>query len=87
MDWLGLGLLALSLVLILTTGWSTWAVLLGACTLGAAAGVAAGTFDLRTLSSLGARITGLLDNDLLQALALYGLVGALLIRLDLADAT
>lgn len=87
MDWLGLGLLALSLAAILTTGWSTWAVLLGACTLGAAAGVAAGTFDLRTLSSLGARVTGLLDNDLLQALALYGLVGALLIRLDLADAT
>lgn len=84
MAWLGLALLALALALMMTTGWPTYAVLLGVCTLGALAGLALGAFDLALLQNLPWRIVGLLEHDLLQALALYALVGALLHRLALA---
>jgi TRAP-type mannitol/chloroaromatic compound transport system permease large subunit len=85
MAWLGLALLALALALMMTTGWPTYAVLLGVCTLGAAAGLALGAFDAALLQNLPWRIVGLLEHDLLQALALYALVGALLNRLALAE--
>ncbi|MFS2099084.1 TRAP transporter large permease subunit [Variovorax sp. Varisp85] len=85
MAWLGLALLALALALMMTTGWPTYAVLLGVCTLGAAAGLALGAFDVALLQNLPWRIVGLLEHDLLQALALYALVGALLNRLALAE--
>jgi len=85
MAWLGLALLALALALMMTTGWPTYAVLLGVCTLGAAAGLASGAFDVALLQNLPWRIVGLLEHDLLQALALYALVGALLNRLALAE--
>lgn len=84
MPWLGLALLALALALMMTTGWPTYAVLLGVCTLGALAGLALGAFDVALLQNLPWRIVGLLEHDLLQALALYALVGALLNRLALA---
>ncbi|MET3390931.1 TRAP-type mannitol/chloroaromatic compound transport system permease large subunit [Variovorax sp. 1140] len=84
MPWLGLALLALALALMMTTGWPTYAVLLGTCTIGALAGLALGAFDLALLQNLPWRIVGLLEHDLLQALALYALVGALLNRLALA---
>ena len=84
MPWLGLALLALALALMMTTGWPTYAVLLGTCTVGALAGLALGAFDLALLQNLPWRIVGLLEHDLLQALALYALVGALLNRLALA---
>lgn len=85
MAWTGLALLALALVLMMATGWPTYAVLLGVCSLGAVAGLALGAFDLALLQNLPWRIVGLLEHDLLQALALYGLVGALLNRLALAE--
>jgi TRAP-type mannitol/chloroaromatic compound transport system permease large subunit len=86
MGWIGLALLALALLLMLVTGWATYAVLLGVCTLGALLGLALGSFDAALLGSLPGRVIGLLEHDLLQALALYALVGALLQRLSLADA-
>lgn len=83
--WAGLALLALALVLMMSTGWATYAVLLGVSTLGAALGLATGLIDFAVLGSLPGRIIGLLEHDLLQALALYALVGALLHRMELAD--
>lgn len=85
MGWFGLALLVLALGLMTTTGWPTYAVLLGVSTLGALVAVTAGSMDGAVLGSLPGRILGLLDRDLLQALALYALVGALLNHLALAD--
>lgn len=85
MGWFGLLLLALTLALMMSTGWPTYAVLLGVCTLGALGGAAAGGFDLALLGTLPSRVVGLLEHDLLQALALYALVGALLSHLAVAD--
>ncbi|MBB3181432.1 TRAP transporter large permease subunit [Variovorax sp. Sphag1AA] len=85
MGWFGLALLLLALVLMMTTGWPTYAVLLGVCSAGTLAGLASGAIDAAVLGTLPTRIVGLLDRDLLQALALYALVGALLNRLMLAD--
>ena len=83
MGWIGLALLLLSLALMLGSGWPTYAVLLGVSALGAALGLAVGAFDAAVLGSLPARVLGLLEHDLLQALALYALVGALLNQLAL----
>jgi TRAP-type mannitol/chloroaromatic compound transport system permease large subunit len=83
--WLGLALLAVALALMMSTGWPTYAVLLGVSTLGAVTGLALGAFDMALLQNLPWRIVGLLEHDLLQALALYALVGALLNRLALAQ--
>lgn len=85
MGYVGLFLLGLALLLMTSTGWPTWVVLVGVSTLGALGGIAAGAFDAALLGSLPARIVGLLEQDLLQALALYALVGALLHHLALAD--
>ena len=85
MAWFGVVLLVLALVLMMSTGWPTFAVLLGVCSVGAVAGLAGGSFDAALLGSLPGRILGLLEHDLLQALALYALVGALLHRLAIAD--
>lgn len=86
MSWAGPALLALALALMLGSGWPSYAALLGVALLGAAGGLATGSFDTRTLAALTQRIVGLLENDLLQALALYALVGALLGRLAIAPA-
>ncbi|MFI4929270.1 MAG: TRAP transporter large permease subunit [Burkholderiales bacterium] len=80
----GLLLLALALALMLSTGWPTYLVLLGVCSIGALAGLAGGAIEPHMLAGLPGRVIGLLNHDLLQALVIYGLVGALLIRLDLA---
>ncbi|MGJ7509771.1 TRAP transporter large permease subunit [Variovorax sp. GT1P44] len=85
MGWFGLALLALALALMMTTGWPTYAVLLGVCSAGTLAALASGAVDTAVLGALPTRIVGLLDRDLLQALALYALVGALLNRLTIAD--
>lgn len=83
MSAMGLLLLGLALVLMMTTGWATYAVLLAVSTLGALAGLALGAFDIAVLRSLPERIVGLLEHDLLQALVLYAVVGALLNHLAL----
>jgi len=85
LGWLGLGLLGLALVLMLTTGWPSYAVLLGLTGAGALFGLASGSVDLSLLALLPARVIGLLEQDLLQAIALYALVGALLARMAIAD--
>eukprot|EP01030_Chromulinospumella_sphaerica_P004628 gene4628-4531_t len=85
MNAIGLLLLVLALVLMMTTGWATYAVLLGVSTLGAVAGLALGAFDGAVLRSLPERVVGLLEHDLLQALVLYAVVGALLNHLALVN--
>jgi tripartite ATP-independent transporter DctM subunit len=48
-------------------------------------GVATGSLDYPLLTALPLRITGLMETDILQALPLYVLMGALLDRLPLAE--
>ena len=80
----GLAMLACALALMVASGLPAYAVLLAVAALFAAGGVLAGAFDLGLLGALTPRLVGLLENDLLQALPLYALVGALLNRLPLA---
>ena len=85
MSWLGLAMFVVAIALMVTTGLPVYAVLLGTASVGAALGVAIGAFDARLLGALPPRIVGLLEHDLLQALPLYALIGALLHRLPLAS--
>ena len=71
---------------ILLTGLPAYIVLLAASVIGAVAGLGGGVLTTDLLGALGPRLINLLENDLLQALPLYLLVGALLIRLPVADA-
>jgi TRAP-type mannitol/chloroaromatic compound transport system permease large subunit len=61
-----------------------FAILLGVAAVFAALGVGLGVVDTALLGALGPRLVGLLEHDLLQALALYAFIGALLNRLPLA---
>ncbi len=70
--------LACSLAVMVLTGWPTYAVLMAVSCLTAAVGVAVGSIDAGLLLALPARVVGLLEHDLLQAVALYAFVGALL---------
>jgi tripartite ATP-independent transporter DctM subunit len=82
-DWLGLALIpAIGLGLILT-GLPAFVVLIGVASLGALAAGAGGNGAF--LTALPSRLINLLENDLLQALPLFVLMGALLNRLPLAD--
>jgi len=74
-----------AIALTVATGLPVYAVLLGTASVGAVLGIAIGAIDARLLGALPARIVGLLEHDLLQALPLYALVGALLHRLPLAS--
>jgi tripartite ATP-independent transporter DctM subunit len=85
MTLLGLGLLLAVAILIPVTGLPAFLVLLFAAVVGAIAGVATDTIPGNLLAALPSRITNLLENDLLQALPLYVLVGALMNRLQVAD--
>src|SRR5438045_4322803 len=80
----GLWMLAAAAVLMLATGLPAWVVLTGVALAFSAAGIAWGAFAPGLLAALDARLVGLLENDLLQALPLYVLMGALLNRLPLA---
>ena len=82
----GLGLLFLVALGIVFTGLPAFVVLIGAATLGAAFGVASGTVPISLLSALSTRLVSLFENDLLQALPLYVMMGLLLDRLPVADA-
>jgi TRAP-type mannitol/chloroaromatic compound transport system permease large subunit len=79
----GLALFVVVAVLVALTGQPVFVVLLFASALGAVAGVASGDVPLALLGALPGRIVGLLENDLLQAVPLFVLVGALLDRLNL----
>ena len=85
MSAVGLLLLACALVLMMTTGWATYTVLLAVSSAGALLGLALGAFDAAVLRTVPERLVGLLEHDLLQALVLYAVVGALLHRLALID--
>ena len=82
----GLWMLLTLGVLIVVTGLPVWALLIGTASLFAMLGLAAGVIDVNVLAVLPARLVGLLEHDLLQALPLYVLVGVLLQRLTVADA-
>src|SRR5260370_33738977 len=86
MEWLGLGLLILVGVGNVSTGLPTAIVLITVATLGVVIAVASGTVPLALLGALPLRVISLLDNDLLQALPLYVVMGLLLDRLPVADA-
>ncbi|MBF9234116.1 TRAP transporter large permease subunit [Microvirga alba] len=83
MAWVGLALLPLIGLALILTGLPAFIVLIGASGLGALAAAWSGSGGL--LSALPARLTNLFENDLLQALPLFVLMGALLNRLPLAD--
>ncbi len=84
MSWIGLALFVVAIALMVTTGLPAYAVLLATASVGAALGIALGTFEWPILGALPARVVGLLEHDLLQSLPLYALIGALLNRLPLA---
>ncbi len=86
MDWLGVGLLLLVPVGLILTGLPAIVVILSAAALGAAALGFGGDEGFSLLTALPNRVVALLENDLLQALPLYVLMGALLNRLPVADA-
>jgi tripartite ATP-independent transporter DctM subunit len=82
----GLILLALVAGVVMTTGVPAYVALLLAAVVGALTGLASGAVTLDLLGALPGRLINLLENDLLQALPLYLLMGALLNRLGLAEA-
>jgi len=86
MAWFGFALLAMVGVGIVATGLPAAVVLVAMATFGAAVGVAAGAIDAATLWALPSRLINLLENDVLQALPLYVMMGLLLDRLPVADA-
>ncbi|MFO1325003.1 MAG: TRAP transporter large permease subunit [Burkholderiales bacterium] len=76
-------LVAVALVLVVT-GLPSWLVLTGVAMVFAAGGAAGGLIPPSLLTALPGRLLGLLENDLLQALPLFVLMGVLLDRLPLA---
>ena len=85
MDTAGLWMLGMVAVMMIATGLPAWVLLIGVALVFAVAGIGAGVFSLPLLSALPSRLLGLLENDLLQALPLYVLMGALLNRLPVAE--
>jgi TRAP-type mannitol/chloroaromatic compound transport system permease large subunit len=86
MNTVGLWMLLALAVASLATPLPFWALLLGASSAFAVFGIVAGAFDASVLAAIPIRVSGLLENDLLQALPLYVFVGVLLQRLHFADA-
>jgi tripartite ATP-independent transporter DctM subunit len=85
MESAGLWMLVAVAAAMLATGLPSWIVLTAVAGLFALGGVAAGLFPAALVSALPSRLLGLLESDLLQALPLYVLMGALINRLPLAD--
>jgi tripartite ATP-independent transporter DctM subunit len=85
MEIAGVAMLAVVAVLLVVTGLPAWIVLIGVSLAFAAGGIASGAFDAALFAAIPARLVGLLENDLLQALPLYVLVGVLINRTPLAD--
>jgi tripartite ATP-independent transporter DctM subunit len=84
--WIGLALLVLVGAGIVLTGLPAFVVLIAVASFGAIAGLATGAVPYSLLTALPGRLLNLLDNDLLQALPLYVLMGLLLDRLPIAQA-
>jgi tripartite ATP-independent transporter DctM subunit len=85
METAGVWMLLAVAVLMVATGLPAWIVLIGVALVFSVIGLAAGAFTWPLLNALPSRLLGLLENDLLQAMPLYVLVGALLNRLPLAQ--
>ena len=85
MEWAGLLMLVLVVMVLVTSGVPAFVVLIGVAVSFAAGGIAAGVLPYRLMTALPLRILGLLETDILQALPLYVLMGALLDRLPLAE--
>jgi len=85
MSWLGIAMFVAAIATMIATGLPVYAVLLGIAGAFAVIGMALGAFDWHLLTAMPSRIVGLLEHDLLQALPLYALIGALLNRLPLAQ--
>ena len=81
----GLWMLLSVAILMMATGLPAWILLIGVALFFSIGGLALGTFTLPLLTAMPARLLGLLEHDLLQALPLYVFMGALLNRLPLAD--
>ncbi len=84
MEAAGLWMLAAVAIVMAATGLPAWISLTAVSLAFAALGVAMGAFDASILAALNGRIVGLLENDLLQALPLFVLMGMLIYRLPLA---
>jgi tripartite ATP-independent transporter DctM subunit len=84
--WSGLGLLLLVAAGIVLSGLPAFLVLIAAACVGALAGLASGAVPFSLLTALPGRLVNLLENDLLQALPLYVLMGLLLDRLPIVQA-
>jgi tripartite ATP-independent transporter DctM subunit len=84
--WSGIGLLVLVGAGIVLTGLPAFVVLIAVASFGALAGWATGAVPFSLLTALPGRLLNLLDNDLLQALPLYVVMGLLLDRLPIAQA-
>lgn len=81
----GLWMLAAVAVLMVATGLPAWIVLVGVSLAFAVGGAAFGVLDPTFFAAIPGRLVGLLENDLLQALPLYVLMGMLIDRTPLAD--
>jgi tripartite ATP-independent transporter DctM subunit len=86
MPWLGLSLLLLVGLGVVFTGIPAAVVLLAVACFGAFAGAISDAVPIQLLGALPERLINLLENDLLQAIPLYVLMGALINRLPIADA-
>jgi TRAP-type mannitol/chloroaromatic compound transport system permease large subunit len=86
MPWLGLSLLLLVGLGVVFTGIPAAIVLLATACFGAGVGAISGAVPVQLLGVLPERLINLLENDLLQAIPLYVLMGALINRLPVADA-
>jgi tripartite ATP-independent transporter DctM subunit len=84
--WSGLALLLLVAAGIVLTGLPAFVVLIAVASLGALGGLVTGAVPYSLLTALPGRLVNLLENDLLQALPLYVLMGLLLDRLPIAQA-
>src|ERR1700732_1636985 len=85
MESAGFWMLALVAIGLVGTGLPAFVGLIGVAVLFSALGITGGFVSYHLLAAVPARITGLLESDILQALPLYVLMGALLTRLPLAD--
>src|SRR5438270_3039457 len=77
-------MLAVVAVALVATGLPAWLVLVGWSLVFATAGIAGGLFDASFVAAIYPRLVGLLENDLLQALPLYVLMGVIIARTSLA---
>ncbi len=85
LPFLGLALLLLAGIVVARTGWPAYAVILSVSVLGTAlAALLGGPVGL--MAALPGRLIALLEHDLLQALPLFLLMGALLNRLGVVEA-